>query len=70
MPNPQSRPGSTPGSMYADFRAPRRRLRVTEEFEAPLPLSPRERSHFQAELLNQHVLVCDPEHSQKIHDQV
>ncbi|XP_024656077.2 tRNA-splicing endonuclease subunit Sen2 [Maylandia zebra] len=55
--------------MYTDFRAPRRRLRVTEEFEAPLPLSPRERSHFQAELLNQHVLVCDPEHSQKIHDQ-
>ncbi|XP_035768433.1 tRNA-splicing endonuclease subunit Sen2 isoform X2 [Neolamprologus brichardi] len=55
--------------MYADFRAPRRRLRVTEELEAPLPLSPRERSHFQAELLNQHVLVCDPEHSQKIHDQ-
>ncbi|XP_063329354.1 tRNA-splicing endonuclease subunit Sen2 isoform X2 [Pelmatolapia mariae] len=55
--------------MYADFRAPRRRLRVTEELEAPLPLSPRERSHFQAELLNQHVLVCDPQHSQKIHDQ-
>uniref|UniRef100_I3IUR2 tRNA-splicing endonuclease subunit Sen2 n=1 Tax=Oreochromis niloticus TaxID=8128 RepID=I3IUR2_ORENI len=55
--------------MHADFRAPRRRLRVTEELEAPLPLSPRERSHFRAELLNEHVLVCDPEHSQKIHDQ-
>lgn len=56
--------------MQAEFRAPRRRLRVTEELEAPLPLSPRGSSHFRAELLNQHVLVRDPDHIQKIHNQV
>lgn len=55
--------------MQAEFRAPRRRLRVTEELEAPLPLSPRGSSHFRAELLNQHVLVVDSDHSQKIHNQ-
>ena len=58
--------------MHAEFRAPRRRARVHEEFVAPLPVSrsPEERSHFRAELINQHVLVCDPEHIQKIYNQV
>ncbi|KAF1392338.1 hypothetical protein PFLUV_G00051750 [Perca fluviatilis] len=57
--------------MHAEFRAPRRRARVHEEFVAPLPVSrsPEERSHFRAELINQHVLVCDPEHIQKIYNQ-
>uniref|UniRef100_A0A3Q0T427 tRNA-splicing endonuclease subunit Sen2 n=1 Tax=Amphilophus citrinellus TaxID=61819 RepID=A0A3Q0T427_AMPCI len=63
-------PVRPPGSMQAEFRAPRRRLRVTEELEAPLPLSPRGSSHFRAELLNQHVLVVDSDQSQKIHNQV
>uniref|UniRef100_A0A3Q0T422 tRNA-splicing endonuclease subunit Sen2 n=1 Tax=Amphilophus citrinellus TaxID=61819 RepID=A0A3Q0T422_AMPCI len=62
-------PVRPPGSMQAEFRAPRRRLRVTEELEAPLPLSPRGSSHFRAELLNQHVLVVDSDQSQKIHNQ-
>ncbi|KAG7226624.1 hypothetical protein INR49_001794 [Caranx melampygus] len=58
-------------SMQAEFRAPRRRTRVQEEYEAPLPLSrsPEERSDFRAELINQHVLVCHPDHIQKIHNQ-
>ncbi|XP_042370077.1 tRNA-splicing endonuclease subunit Sen2-like, partial [Plectropomus leopardus] len=51
--------------MQAEFRAPRRRTQVQEEFEAPLPV----RSHFRAQLINQHVLVCDPDHIQEIHNQ-
>ncbi|XP_041804950.1 tRNA-splicing endonuclease subunit Sen2 isoform X2 [Chelmon rostratus] len=57
--------------MQAEFRAPRRRTRVQEEYEAPLPVSrsPEERSDFRAQLTNQHVLVCHPDHIQKIHNQ-
>ncbi|XP_028284844.1 tRNA-splicing endonuclease subunit Sen2 [Parambassis ranga] len=57
--------------MQAAFLAPRRRTRVHEEYEAPLPVgrSPQEKSQFRAELINQHVLVCQPEHIQKIHNQ-
>ncbi|KAM9860240.1 tRNA-splicing endonuclease subunit Sen2 [Aulostomus maculatus] len=57
--------------MQAEFRAPRRRCRVYEAYEAPLPVSrsPEERSTYRAELLNQHVLVCHPDHIQKIHNQ-
>ncbi|XP_074502747.1 tRNA-splicing endonuclease subunit Sen2 [Sebastes fasciatus] len=57
--------------MQAEFRAPRRRTRVREEYEAPLPVSrsPEERSDFRAELINQHVLVCHPDHIRKIHNQ-
>ncbi|KAK5873185.1 hypothetical protein PBY51_013819 [Eleginops maclovinus] len=55
--------------MQAEFRAPRRRPRVHEEYEAPLPVSPEERSEYRAELLNQQLLVCDPEHIKKIHNQ-
>ncbi|XP_026163869.1 tRNA-splicing endonuclease subunit Sen2 isoform X2 [Mastacembelus armatus] len=57
--------------MQAEFRAPRRRARVQEEYEAPLPVSrvPEQRSHFRAQLINQHVLVCHPDHIQKIHNQ-
>uniref|UniRef100_A0A3Q1FEF6 tRNA-splicing endonuclease subunit Sen2 n=1 Tax=Acanthochromis polyacanthus TaxID=80966 RepID=A0A3Q1FEF6_9TELE len=53
------------------FRAPRRRARVQEEYEGSLPVSrrPEERSLFRAELINQHVLIRDPEHIQKIHNQ-
>lgn len=58
--------------MQAEFRAPRRRVRVHEDYEAPLPVSrtPGERSEFRAWLINQHVLVCDPDHIRKIHNQV
>uniref|UniRef100_A0A4W6FFQ3 tRNA-splicing endonuclease subunit Sen2 n=1 Tax=Lates calcarifer TaxID=8187 RepID=A0A4W6FFQ3_LATCA len=57
--------------MQAEFRAPRRRTRVQEEYEAPLPVSysPGERTMLRAELINQHVLVCHPDHIQKIHNQ-
>nr|XP_020482676.2 tRNA-splicing endonuclease subunit Sen2-like [Labrus bergylta]XP_020482778.2 tRNA-splicing endonuclease subunit Sen2-like [Labrus bergylta] len=57
--------------MQAEFRAPRRRPRVYEDYEAPLPVSrsPEERSDFRAELINQHVLVCHQDHIQKIHNQ-
>nr|XP_046241154.1 tRNA-splicing endonuclease subunit Sen2 isoform X2 [Scatophagus argus] len=57
--------------MQAEFRAPRRRTRVVGEYEAPLPVSrsPEERSDFRAQLINQHVLVCHPDHIQKIHNQ-
>lgn len=42
-----------------------------EEYVAPLPVSrsPEERSHFRAELINQHVLVCHLDHIQKIYNQ-
>ncbi|KAG7493221.1 tRNA-splicing endonuclease subunit Sen2 [Solea senegalensis] len=57
--------------MLAEFRAPRRRNRVHEEYEAPLPVtqSPEERSDFRAELINQHVLVRNPDHIQRIYNQ-
>ncbi|KAM8913376.1 tRNA-splicing endonuclease subunit Sen2 [Spinachia spinachia] len=57
--------------MHAEFRAPRRRTRVHEEYVAPLPVSssPGERSHFRAELINQHVLVRHPDHIQNIYNQ-
>ncbi|KAM3621526.1 uncharacterized protein V6R79_012410 [Siganus canaliculatus] len=59
--------------MEAEFRAPRRRTRVHEEYEAPLPVSrsPEEKQeeNFRAELINQHVLVCHPDHIQKIYNQ-
>ncbi|XP_023264016.1 tRNA-splicing endonuclease subunit Sen2 [Seriola lalandi dorsalis] len=57
--------------MQAEFRAPRRRTRVHEEYQAPLPVSssPDERTDLRAELINQHVLVCHPDHIQKIHNQ-
>ncbi|XP_031707566.1 tRNA-splicing endonuclease subunit Sen2 [Anarrhichthys ocellatus] len=57
--------------MQAEFRAPRRRTRVHEEYVAPLPVirSPGETSNFRAELINQHVLVCHPDHIQKIYNQ-
>uniref|UniRef100_G3NGH6 tRNA-splicing endonuclease subunit Sen2 n=1 Tax=Gasterosteus aculeatus aculeatus TaxID=481459 RepID=G3NGH6_GASAC len=57
--------------MHAEFRAPRRRTRVHEEYVAPLPVSrsPAERSHFRAELINQHVLVRHPDHIQNIYNQ-
>ncbi|XP_059185454.1 tRNA-splicing endonuclease subunit Sen2 [Centropristis striata] len=57
--------------MQAEFRAPRRRVRVKEDYEAPLPVSriPEQSSQFRAELINQHVLVCHPDHIQKIHNQ-
>ena len=59
-------------NMQAEFRAPRRRTRVQEQYEAPLPASrsPREGTDLRAELINLHVLVCQPDHIQKIYNQV
>ncbi|KAJ4921359.1 hypothetical protein JOQ06_022803 [Pogonophryne albipinna] len=54
--------------MQAEFRAPRRRPRVHEAFEAPLPVNS-ERSEYRAELINQNLLVFNPEHIKKIHNQ-
>ncbi|XP_028303583.1 tRNA-splicing endonuclease subunit Sen2 [Gouania willdenowi] len=51
--------------MEAELRPPRRRLRITEQYEAPLPLDTRLR----AQLINKHVLVRDPEHIRRIHSQ-
>lgn len=65
--------------MQADFRPPKRRSRIREEYEGSLPVSrePGESSacrtegrEFRGELINQHVLVCHPQHIQKIHNQV
>ncbi|XP_029006784.1 tRNA-splicing endonuclease subunit Sen2 isoform X2 [Betta splendens] len=57
--------------MQAEFRPPRRRPRVQEEYEAPLPVvrCPEEKCELRADLINQHVLICNPEHIQKIHNQ-
>lgn len=58
--------------MQAEFRAPRRRVRVQEDYEAPLPVRhrPGQTSEFRGQLLNQHVLVCDQDHIRRIHSQV
>lgn len=64
--------------MQADFRPPKRRSRIREDYEGPLPVSrdpdpdpdPGPSSEFRGELINQHVLVCHPEHIRKIHNQV
>ncbi|XP_051932071.1 tRNA-splicing endonuclease subunit Sen2 [Hippocampus zosterae] len=65
--------------MQADFRPPRRRCRVNEEYVAPLPVSrgsPERRratrsttSCFRADLVNRHVLVTEPEHISDIYNQ-
>ncbi|XP_041634265.1 tRNA-splicing endonuclease subunit Sen2 [Cheilinus undulatus] len=57
--------------MQAEFRAPKRRARVYEEYEAPLPVnqSPGERRDLRAEILNQHVIVCHPEDINRIYSQ-
>ncbi|XP_017260317.3 tRNA-splicing endonuclease subunit Sen2 [Kryptolebias marmoratus] len=56
--------------MQAEFRAPRRRTRVYEDYEAPLPVSqdPQERKVYRADLINQQVVVCHPDHIQEIHN--
>lgn len=58
--------------MQAEFRAPRRRSRVFEAYEGPLPVgrcTDAQRT-FRGDLINQQVLVCHPDHIQKIHSQV
>ncbi|XP_054472195.1 tRNA-splicing endonuclease subunit Sen2 [Anoplopoma fimbria] len=57
--------------MQAEFKAPRRRRRVYEELQAPLPVSsrPEDSTDYRAELLNQHVVVCHQDHIQKIYSQ-
>ncbi|MEQ2211803.1 hypothetical protein XENOCAPTIV_016786 [Xenoophorus captivus] len=57
--------------MQAEFRPPRRRTRVYEDYEAPLPLirNQQERKHYRGELVHQQVLVCHPDHIQSIYNQ-
>lgn len=58
--------------MQAEFRPPKRRSRIQEEYGGALPVSgrPGESGELRAELINQHVVVCHPEHIKKIHNQV
>uniref|UniRef100_H2SBI7 tRNA-splicing endonuclease subunit Sen2 n=1 Tax=Takifugu rubripes TaxID=31033 RepID=H2SBI7_TAKRU len=63
-------------AMQADFRPPKRRNRIQEEYGGALPVGrpgesggPGESGELRAELINQHVLVCHPEHIKKIHNQ-
>ncbi|XP_075994478.1 tRNA-splicing endonuclease subunit Sen2 [Genypterus blacodes] len=53
--------------MRAAFRAPRRRPRVRLQYQAALPVNLEERSVFRAQLVNQHILVCEPGHCQEIY---
>ncbi|XP_054881845.1 LOW QUALITY PROTEIN: tRNA-splicing endonuclease subunit Sen2-like [Poeciliopsis prolifica] len=57
--------------MQAEFRPPRRRTRVYEDYEAPLPLirNRQDRKHYRGQLVHQQVLVCHPDHIQSIHSQ-
>ncbi|XP_032404404.1 tRNA-splicing endonuclease subunit Sen2-like [Xiphophorus hellerii] len=57
--------------MQAEFRPPRRRNRVYEDYKAPLPLirNRQDRKHYRGELVHQQVLVCHPDHIQSIHSQ-
>uniref|UniRef100_A0A3P9QAQ7 tRNA splicing endonuclease subunit 2 n=1 Tax=Poecilia reticulata TaxID=8081 RepID=A0A3P9QAQ7_POERE len=57
--------------MQAEFRPPRRRTRVYEDYKAPLPLirNRQDRKHYRGELIHQQVLVCHPDHIQSIHNQ-
>ncbi|XP_014830733.1 PREDICTED: tRNA-splicing endonuclease subunit Sen2 [Poecilia mexicana] len=57
--------------MQAEFRPPRRRTRVYEDYKAPLPLirNRQDRKHYRGELVHQQVLVCHPDHIQSIHNQ-
>nr|XP_061813433.1 tRNA-splicing endonuclease subunit Sen2-like [Nerophis lumbriciformis] len=66
--------------MQAEFRPPRRRCRVYEEYVAPLPVRSRSspekgsasrptRSYFRADIVNGHVLVTDPDHISDIYNQ-
>lgn len=58
--------------MQAEFRPPRRRNRVYEDYKAPLPLirNRQDRKHYRGELVHQQVLVCHPDHIQSIYSQV
>lgn len=57
--------------MQAEFRPPRRRTRVYEDYEAPLPLlrNLQERKHYRGDLVHMQVLVCHPDHIQRIYNQ-
>uniref|UniRef100_A0A672K7Q6 tRNA-splicing endonuclease subunit Sen2-like n=1 Tax=Sinocyclocheilus grahami TaxID=75366 RepID=A0A672K7Q6_SINGR len=52
--------------MEAVFQAPKRRAKVYESFEAPLPISlgaeDEEPIIYRAEIISHHVLVTDPAH--------
>lgn len=63
--------------MEAIFHAPKRRLKVYESFEAPLPVSfskdsPSEQQiqTYKAELIQQHVIVRESEHIQALYGKV
>lgn len=54
--------------MEAGFRAPKRRTRVYEVYEGPLPLN-QDHDQIRADLINQQVLVQDPEHIRTLYRQ-
>lgn len=63
--------------MEAVFQAPKRRAKVYEAYEAPLPLpifeqDARQHHHvvFKAELVNNHVIVRDPYHILSLYSKV
>ena len=63
--------------MEAVFQAPKRRARVYEAYEAPLPVPIYEQDvtnphHlvFKAELLNNHVIVRNPDYIQSLYSKV
>lgn len=46
----------------AVFQAPKRRVKVYERFEAPLPVCDEEHIIFRADIISHHVIVTDPAH--------
>lgn len=63
--------------MEAVFQAPKRRARVYETYEAPLPIPTLEQDAtqqqqlvFKAELVNNHVIVRDLNHIQSLYSKV
>lgn len=54
--------------MEAEFRAPKRRTWVHEVYEGPLPLN-QDQNQIRADLINQQVLVQNPDHIQTLYRQ-
>lgn len=58
--------------MEAEFRAPKRRTRVYEVYEGPLPLNQglnQDQNQFRADLINKQVLIQNPDHIRILYSQ-
>lgn len=53
----------------AVFQAPKRRTKVYESFDGPLPIREDE-DHIRAEIISHHVIVNHPLHIQALYDRV